>query len=221
MSRTRLSWKGMDGWGKERESRGKGRKRKRTDKHNIQASKIVTVLWKSFCISLSKGRMDYTVLSEALGLQRTTVRAINHGENLQEWRTFPAAQQGNIQEVTKTPEFTSSSELSKAKTTADQKEHKDVSHICQETSLWAQNLWKRILWTDFSRLWSETLNSWWKRDGLGGPASGRLAVIDAVYVYQEALKVNISHQAHLSIRKTHQIHLWVAKWRFEGSRVRT
>lgn len=66
---------------------------------------------------------------------------------------------------------------------------------------------KEFLWTDFSRLWRETLNSWWKRDCLGGPASGRLAVIDAVYVYQEVLKVNISHQAHLSITKTHQIHL--------------
>uniref|UniRef100_A0AAZ3PUM4 Transposase Tc1-like domain-containing protein n=1 Tax=Oncorhynchus tshawytscha TaxID=74940 RepID=A0AAZ3PUM4_ONCTS len=126
----------------------------------------------SITLFLQSGK-GYKAISKALGLQRTTVRAVIH-----KWRTFgtvvnlhrsgrptkitPRAQRRLIQEVTKEP-TTTSKELqaslasvkvsvhdstirktlgkngihgpsSKAKTTADQKEHKGSSHFWQKTS---------------------------------------------------------------------------------------
>ncbi len=114
----------------------------------------------------------YRAISKALGLQRTTVRAIIH-----KWRKLvtvvnlpmsgwptkitPRVQRRLIQEVIKEPRTTSKEsqaslasikvsvhdstiretgqkqhpwEISKAKATADQKEHKGSSHICQKIS---------------------------------------------------------------------------------------
>ncbi len=129
-------------------------------------------------------------ISKALGLQRTTVRAIIH-----KWRKLgtvvnlprsgrptkitPRAQRRLIQEVIKEPRTTSKElqaslasikvsvhdstirksqkwhpwESSKAKATADQKEHKSSSHICQKIS-WLSPILLGKYSVDWDKSWT-------------------------------------------------------------------
>ncbi len=135
-------------------------------------SKEIQEQMRNKIVDMYQSGKGYKAIFKALGLQRTTVRAIIHKwrklgtvvnlpRSVRPTKITPRAQRRLIQEVIKEPRTTSKElqasltsikvsvhdstirkrqkrhpwESSKAKATADQKEHKGSSHICQKNIL--------------------------------------------------------------------------------------
>ncbi len=153
-------------------------------------SKEIQEQMRNKTVDMYQSGKGYKAISKALGLQRTTVRAIIH-----KWRKLgtvvnlprsgwptkitPRVQWWLIQEVRKEPRKTSKElqallasikvsvhdstirkrlgkngiQSSKAKATADQKEHKGSSHICQKISWLSPSLLGKYS-VDWDKSWT-------------------------------------------------------------------
>ncbi len=115
--------------------------------HIMLRSKEIQEQMRKKVIEIYQSGKGYKAISKALGLQRTTVRAIIHN-----WRKH-----GTVVNLPRSGQKWPAWQSSKTKTAAEQKEHKSSSQFCQKTSWWSPRLLGK-----YSVDWRDKSLTFWK-----------------------------------------------------------